>query len=78
MAMTSSRSARTIDLKDTLWPETKKPQDAVDSCGCVVAAIGEFSLLAIAGLPGIPFVFEQKDFQQFVFKTMGKTDHSVF
>jgi hypothetical protein len=63
MVMTSSRSARTIDLNDTLCPEIKKPQDAVDSCGCVVAAIGEFSLLAIAGLPGIPFVFEQKDFQ---------------
>jgi len=57
MAMTSSRSAGTIDLNDTLCPETKKPQDAIDSCGSVVEAMGQFFLLAIARLPLIFFAF---------------------
>lgn len=57
MAMTSSRSAGTIDLNDTRCPETKKPQDVFDSCGSDVESIRKFLLLAIARLPLVLLVF---------------------
>jgi hypothetical protein len=57
MAMTSSRSAGTIDLKETLCPETKKPQEAIDSCGSVAEAMRQSFLLAIARLPLVLFSF---------------------